>query len=97
MIASGGPPALTPSDRLESRERHFLGVSAGYDLTPLWRLDGLMIWDVEGESLFLSPRVTWSAAANIEVSAFAQLFSGGSESEFGAAHDAFLLRLEWFF
>ncbi len=56
-----------------------------------------MIWDVAGGSLFVSPRLTWSAAANIEVSAFAQLFSGGSESEFGAAHDAFLLRLEWFF
>ena len=95
--ARGAAPAPVPSDRLESRNRHFLGFSAGYDLTPLWRIDGLTIWDVTGGSLFVSPRLTWSAAANIEVSAFAQLFTGGRRSEFGTAHDAYLLRLEWFF
>jgi hypothetical protein len=95
--ALGALPPPLPSDRLESRNGHFLGLSAGYDLTPLWRLDGLMIWDLTGRSLFLSPQLSWSAAANLDVSLFAQLFAGGAGSEFGAFENAFFLRLELFF
>jgi hypothetical protein len=90
------PPPLT-TDRLESRNAHFVGLSAGYDLTPLWRLDGLAIWDLIGESAFLGPRLTWSAAADIDVSMFAQLFLGDAGSEFGGLEDAYFLRLELFF
>ena len=96
-VATGRPPSLTPADRLESRNQHLLGFSAGYDLTPLWRLDGLAIWDPEGSSLFFSPKLTWSASADIELSLFAQLFAGDTDSEFGQANDAYLLRFEVFF
>ena len=94
-LGMAAPPATT--DRLESRNAHFLGLSAGYDLTPLWRLDGLAIWDLVGRSAFLSPRLTWSAAADIDVSLFAQLFVGEGGSEFGAFEDAYFLRVELFF
>lgn len=56
-----------------------------------------MIWDLTGDSLFLSPQLTWSAAANLDLSLFAQLFAGGAGSEFGAVENAFFLRLELFF
>ncbi|MEE8544812.1 MAG: hypothetical protein V3T29_03275 [Alphaproteobacteria bacterium] len=95
--ALGGPLPLLPSDRLESRNGHFLGLSAGYDLTPLWRLDGLVIWDLTGSSLFFSPQLTWSASAAIDVSLFAQVFAGDRTSEFGAFENAIFLRLELFF
>ncbi len=94
-LGTTAPPLTT--DRLESRNGHFLGLSAGYDLTPLWRLDGLAIWDLVDESAFLSPQLTWSATANIDVTLSAQLFLGGASSEFGGLEDAYYLRAELFF
>jgi len=74
-----------------------LGVSAGYDLTPLWRLDGLAIWDLEGQSAFFSPQLTWSVAADIDVTLISQFFLGDAGSEFGDLEDAYFLRFELFF
>ncbi len=94
-LGTTAPPRT--ADRLESRNGHFLGLSAGYDLTPLWRLDGLAIWDLVGQSAFLSPQLTWSATADIDVTLFAQLFLGDASSEFGGLEDAYFLRFELFF
>lgn len=94
-LGTTAPPSTT--DRLESRNAHFLGLSAGYDLTPLWRLDGLAICDLVGRSAFLGPRLTWSATAAVDVSLFAQLFVGDAGSEFGAFEDAYFLRVGLFF
>ncbi len=97
---NGAPElSLQPSniDRLNSRVRHQLGLSAGYDLTPLWRLDGLYIQDLSKGSRFFSPKLTWSAMENVDISLFAFLFSGNTTSEFGLRKNLYALQAEVYF
>jgi len=84
-------------DRLNSRVRHQLALSAGYDLTALWRLDGLYIQDLSRGGYFFSPRLTWSASENIDLSLFLFLFSGNTRSEFGQRKNLYALQAEVYF
>lgn len=95
--APGAAPSLAPVDRLYSLARHSVGVSAGYDLTPLWRLDGTVIWDASDNSRFFLPNLTWSASENIDISAFALLFGGDAASEFGRRENLYALQAEVYF
>jgi len=95
--APGAAPSLAPVDRLYSLARHEIGFSAGYDLTPLWRLDGTVIWDASAGSRFFLPNLTWSATENIDIGAFALLFGGKSTSEFGRRENTYALQAEVYF
>jgi len=85
------------SDRLFSRVRHQLGFSAGYDLTPLWRLEGLVIADAVKGSVFVSPKLTWSVMENVELNWFALLFGGHAGSEFSDRANIYSMQLEAYF
>jgi len=76
---------------------HQLGLSAGYDLTPLWRLDGLYIQDLSRGGRFFSPRLTWSAREDLDITLFAFLFSGNAVSEFGLRRNLYALQAEFYF
>lgn len=91
------PLRLVQSNRLESRTRHQLGLAAGYDLTPLWRLDGLAIVDLVEGSYFLAPRLAWSATRSVTLTLGAQLFGGVTGSEFGDRAQVYLAQFELFF
>ncbi len=94
------PPSslrLTSTNRIESRTPHQLGFSAGYDLTPLWRVDGLAIVDLEQGSYFVAPRLAWSATASLTLTVGAHLFGGVAGSEFGSRAHLYLAQLELFF
>ncbi len=90
MVALNHGPAREP-------QRSLPGPLGRLPPDSLWRLDGLAICDLVGRSAFLSPRLTWSATVDIDVSLFAQLFVGDAGSEFGAFEDAYFLRVELFF
>ncbi len=85
------------SDRLFSRVRHQIGFSAGYDLTPLWRLDGVVIADAVKGSVFVSPRLGWSVMEDVQLTGFALLFGGHADSEFGDRANIYALQLEAYF
>jgi len=85
------------SDRLFSHVRHQLGLSAGYDLTPLWRLEGVIIADAVKGSAFVSPRLTWSVMENVELNWFVLLFGGHAGSEFGDRANIYSMQLEAYF
>jgi hypothetical protein len=91
------PPPTTGSNRLETRSHHQLGLSASYDLTPLWNLKGAFIIDLEEGSRFFAPTLTWSVTSNIDLTATVQLFGGTAGSEFGDRHNLYLMQLEAFF
>jgi len=95
--APGTAPVLAPVDRLYSLARHAIALSAGYDITPLWRLAGTVIWDASDNSQFFLPSLSWSAAENIDVSLFALLFDGKQESEFGRRENLYALQAEVYF
>jgi len=95
--APGDAPSLTPVDRLYSRARHTVGAVAGYDLTPLWRLEGMLIWEASNGSRFFLPKLTWSASEDVDVTAFALLFGGGQASEFGRRENTYALQADVYF
>lgn len=95
--ADGSAVSAIPSDRLETRRRNFAGFSAGTDLTPLWRLDGLVLADLEKHSYALAPALTWSAAEDIEAVFALQFFAGDPASEYGDGEHILFTRIEVFF
>ena len=95
--ADGTAVSAIPSARLQTRRRHFAAVSAGVDLTPLWRLDGLVIADLEKHSRAVAPSLTWSAAEEIEVVFALQIFLGDAGSDYGDAEHVLFSRFEVFF
>jgi len=63
----------------------------------LWRLAGTVIWDASDNSRFFLPNLSWSAAENLDISAFALLFSGKNISEFGRRENLCALQAELYF
>jgi hypothetical protein len=71
-------------DRLTTIARNQTGVQAGYDLHPLLRADLLVIYDWNGGSAAFFPILTWSARADLVLSASVQLFVGSDrDTEYG--------------
>ena len=93
---AAGSPRFN-QDRLNSRSNHLLGGILGYDLTPLWRIDLLLIADLQQSGWFMSPSLTWSADENVDISVFAQLPQGGGSSEFAVFEPLYAVRADWYF
>ena len=95
--AAGRSAAPAPGDRLSSRVRHLAGFAAGYDLTPLWRLETTVIADAVKGSAFISPRLKWSVAEDVDLTALTLWFTGATGSEFGDRGNVWALQLDaWF-
>jgi len=84
-------------DRLNSRSKHLLGGMLGYDLTPLWRIDLLLIADLHQSGWFIAPSITWSARENVDISFFAQFPQGNGASEFAEFEPLYAVRADWYF
>jgi len=94
---NGAAGKLARFDRLNGLSRHLLGAQFAYDLTPFWRIEMLVLSDVQRSAWFTSPSLTWSFIENIDIQAFAQLPQGAAESEFGHLDALYALRLDWYF
>jgi len=84
-------------DRLNGRVRHLIGGMLGYDLTPLWRFDLLLIADPQQGGAFISPSLKWSALENVDIQGFVQLPQGAGGSEFATLESLYALRVDWYF
>ena len=84
-------------DRLQSLSRQLVGLLAGYDLTPLWRLDLLGIADVTRRGWFIAPRLTWSVVENVDLSFIGQWPGGRPDAEFARYNRLLAARLDWYF
>ncbi len=91
---AAGRPARH-ADRLSSRARHLLALAAGYDLTPLFRLELSTILDPARGGWFAQPSLRWSAADAADVSFVAQRAAGPAGSDFHAGGVTLLLRLDY--
>jgi len=74
-----------------------LGIMAGTDLTPLWRLDGVLLLNPDRHGRALMPTLSWSARSDLTLSATAFLFAGPADSIYGRQSDSFCMQGEWFF
>jgi len=98
---SGGMPVQsdirTFARGIVTRNKNFLGWVAGYEVTPLFRVDSLLIYDIDDRSVFWGPAFKYNIFTNLDWSLGVQIFSGETGSEFGDLPGTFYSSLEWFF
>lgn len=82
---------------IQNVARHYVGVQAAYDITPLLRSDNAVIVNIDDGSRFFSPRLIYSITPNADGAVGVQLFGGHAGSEYASFHDVYFAYLQWFF
>lgn len=77
--------------------RHYLGIYAGYDFTPLLRWNHYAIININDGSYFLAPSLVYSVITNVDWSVGFQGFGGETGSEYDAFQPVYYTQLQWFF
>jgi hypothetical protein len=87
--------------------RHYLLAGPSYEVHPLLKVNGLLIWNLEDDSFLLRPLLDFSLSDNLVLQAFWSFSEGrkprqifglaGPRSEFGSAGDSGGLLLKYFF
>lgn len=77
--------------------RRYAGLYLSYEFTPLLKTQNWLASNLDDRSWYLSPRLVYSAAENLELSIGAQLFGGSASSEFGRRRNLHFVSLQRFF
>lgn len=83
--------------RRQTLATRYLGLYAGYELTALLKSANWLVVNIDDSSIYLSPRVTYSARQNLDLAFGAQLHGGGARSEFGSRKHLWFAYAQWFF
>ena len=83
--------------RRQTLATRYLGLYAGYELTPLWKSANWLVVNVDDGSTYLSPRLTFSLRENLDLVLGAQLHAGGARAEFGGRKHLWFGYAQWFF
>lgn len=71
--------------------RHFLSGGARYNLTPLLRVEGYSVTDLQGPSTFFMPLVRYNLSSNMDLTVGGQLFASTPTGEFAGLHQLFFV------
>ena len=77
--------------------RRYLGVHAGYEITPLLKLNTEFVVNLDDRSRFFAPSITYSIRTNLDGSFGLRRFNGATGSEYSRPPSAVYLSLQWFF
>jgi hypothetical protein len=103
------PPGTTPpfvttmsADRLGGSQvvtlgYHQSGIELGYDIFPALRSELFTLYDWNGSSAALVPRIRYDPYPFLEITIGAELFAGRKLSEYGSAQDVGFVLAESFF
>jgi hypothetical protein len=83
--------------KIQSVAKHYLGGYAGYEITPLLKIQGYVVVNLDDGSRFLSPVFTYSVKANLDWAIGTQFFMGSPSSEYGHFHNVYYTQVQWFF
>lgn len=75
----------------------YLGLFAGYEITPLLKWSNWVAINLDDRSAYFSPRLTYAVRENVDVVVGAQLRRGGSGTEFGTPGNLYFAWLQWYF
>ncbi len=89
-------PALLAGTR-QTLGRQYLGLYASYDLTPLLKWTNWLAVNLDDHSRYFSPRLTWSARPDVDLSLGLQSFAGRPGSEFRLRKDLVYAQAQWYF
>ena len=77
--------------------QRYLGLHAGYEITPLLKLNTDIVHNLDDRSRVVAPSITYSIRANLDGSLGLRWFRGPTGSEYARVPDAAYLSLQWFF
>ncbi len=77
--------------------RRYLGLHAGYEITPLLKLNTDIVLNLDDRSRFVAPSLTYSIRTNLDGSIGVRWFGGAAGSEYARPPNAAYLSLQWFF
>lgn len=89
-------PALANGAR-QTLARRYVGLHAGYEMTPLLKLNTDIVVNLDDHSRVVAPSITYSIRANLDGSLGLRWFRGPTGSEYARVPDAAYLSLQWFF
>jgi hypothetical protein len=75
----------------------YIGVSAGYDFTPLLKGSAYLLSNLKDGSSMLYPALSYSITDNSELTGGVQWFRGSTNSEYGRAGKVFFVRFQQYF
>ena len=89
-------------DRLFSAEilslsQDYFNLGLGYDITPLWRLEDYTIINLNDQSLFTAPNISYSVTSDLFLDFGIQFFIGAEQDEYGTPSNVYYLQLQFFF
>lgn len=77
--------------------RRYGALAASYDITPLVKLAGYGILNIDDRSGLVWPRLEYSITSNLDLASGIQRFFGGVGSEYGRIRNIFHAAARWFF
>ena len=83
--------------RIRSVARRYGATAASYQITPLLKLVGYGILNVDDRSRALWPVLEYSATSNLDLSSGIQFFSGTAGSEYSRFRNVLHFQAKWFF
>ena len=83
--------------RIQNVGRRYVGLYAGYEITPLLKSNNYFVANLADHSRYFSPSLTYSVKTDLDLTIGVQLFSGSSDSEYGQFNDVYYAQLQWFF
>lgn len=83
--------------RTQNVGRRYLGLYAGYEITPLLKWNNYFVANLADHSRYFSPSLTYSLKTNLDLTLGVQLFEGRNDSEYGQFNDLYYTQLQWFF
>ncbi len=89
--------AIIPGSTLSYSGEEYVGIQISYDITPLTRWDNYLIFNLDDNSRFLSPTLSYSLSDNMELKAGIQLFDGEIAAEYGDRQDIYYGDFSWYF
>lgn len=88
---------LAYADRVRSLQKNLVGLWTDYKLTPLLVFNNYVIYDIDQESVFVSPELEYNLMENLDIAVGAQLPWGSNDSEFGIYEELYYAKAQLFF
>lgn len=89
-------PTLLAGTR-QTLGRRYLGLYSSYDLSPLLKWMNWLAINLNDRSSYFSPRLTWSARPDLDLSLGLQAFAGRPGTEFRLRTDLVFVQAQWYF
>jgi len=100
-LANGDTGAFSASLAEQRRrltlEKNLIGIMATHELTPLIKLKGTVICDVDGASALINPEIRYNIREDLDLAAGAQLFVEDAGTEFAGFENLFYIETKLFF